>query len=412
MKRLIAIILILTLLLMGCSSNDSDNKKEKTKDEKATPTVYVEEEEGDDTPYSFKAEYASLNDSDMFRYVEDTIYSELVESLDSDQYLVEGIKIAYISKEYIQEVDYNSRQNIFFGYTLAELNDLFQGQKYVFTLGDDGQTTVKAFEKYDDTFEKALKNVAIGSGVILVCATVSLVSGGLGAPAVSMIFAASAKSGTICALGMGSFGGIAAGAITGIKTKDMNQALKAAATAGSEGFKWGAIIGAVSGGASETLGLKQATKNGLSMNEAAMIQKESGYPLDVIGKFKSVEEYQVYKDAGLYAKMVDGKLALVQDIDLGYKSMYKGKEITNLERMKMGLAPIDPSTNLAYELHHVNQEIDGTLAVLTQSTHRGAGNMTILHDLAKEGVHNAETGDLLWPQKKMMFWKAYGALFS
>ena len=38
-----------------------------------------------------------------------------------------------------------------------------------------------------------------GSGVILVCVTVSVVTGGAGAPAVSMIFAASAKSGAIFA---------------------------------------------------------------------------------------------------------------------------------------------------------------------------------------------------------------------
>ena len=48
------------------------------------------------------------------------------------------------------------------------------------------------------------------------------------------------------------------------------------------------------------------------MNEAAMIQKESGFPLELIKQFKSVEEYQVYKEAGLYTKMVNGKLALVR----------------------------------------------------------------------------------------------------
>ena len=378
-----------------------------------TPTSALVEVEGeaDETPYVFKAEFASLNDEKLFRYVGDAIYEELVASLDSDQYLVESVEFCYISKEYIQELEFNSQANIFFGYTLAELNDYFQGQKYVFTLGDDGQTTVKAFEKYDDTYEKALKNIVVGSGVILVCATVSVVSGGLGAPAVSMIFAASAKTGTVCALSMGAFGGIAAGAITGIKTKDMDEALKAAATAGSEGFKWGAIIGAVAGGSSEAIGLKQATKNGLTMNDAARIQQESKYPLDVIANFKSYEEYEVYKNAGLYAKMVDGKLALVQDIDLNYVSQYKGQPITNLELMQKGMAPIDPVTGKAFELHHVNQEIDGTLAILSQAEHRGSGTYSILHDLEKVGVHNAEAGDPLWDTKRKLFWKAFAGMF-
>lgn len=99
----------------------------------------------------------------------------------------------------------------------------------------------------------ALKNVAIGTGVILVCVTVSLVTGGLGAPAVSMIFAASAKTGTVMALSGGAMGGISAGIVTGVQTGDMEQALKAAALAGSEGYKWGAITGVISGGASEAM---------------------------------------------------------------------------------------------------------------------------------------------------------------
>ena len=55
----------------------------------------------------------------------------------------------------------------------------------MFTLGDDGDTIVTAFEAYDDTYEKVIKNVAIGTGVILICVTVSIVSEGFGVPAVS-----------------------------------------------------------------------------------------------------------------------------------------------------------------------------------------------------------------------------------
>ena len=161
--------------------------------------------------------------------------------MDSDEYFVENVSAIYISQEYIDELAYNSQANIYFGYTLQELSEQFQGKKYVFTLGDDGSTIVTEFEEYDDTYDRALKNVAIGTGVILVCVTVSLVTGGLGAPAVSMIFAASAKTGTVMALSGGAMGGISAGIVTGVQTGDMEQALKAAALAGSEGYKWGAI---------------------------------------------------------------------------------------------------------------------------------------------------------------------------
>lgn len=58
-----------------------------------------------------------------------------------------------------------------------------------------------------------LKNVAIGTGVILVCVTVSAVTAGAGAPAISLIFAASAKTGTIMALSSAGFGGFTAGVV-------------------------------------------------------------------------------------------------------------------------------------------------------------------------------------------------------
>ena len=246
-----------------------------------------------------EAGFSGMNDPNLLRYTEDTIYESLVTALDSEEYFVENVSAIYISQEYIDELAYNSQANIYFGYTLQDLAEQFQGKKYVFTLGDDGTTIVTEFEDYDDTYDRALKNVAIGTGVILVCVTVSVVTGGLGAPAVSMIFAASAKTGTIMALSGGAMGGISAGIVTGMQTGNMDEALKAAALAGSEGYKWGAISGAVSGGIGQTIALKGATMNGLTMNEAAAIQRESKYPLDVIKQFKSMEQYEICRDAGL-----------------------------------------------------------------------------------------------------------------
>lgn len=69
------------------------------------------------------------------------------------------------------------------------------------------------------------------------------------------------------------FSGVSAGVVKGIETGDLNESMKAAALAGSEGFKWGAISGTIAGGAGEAIALKGATLNGLTMNEAALIQK-------------------------------------------------------------------------------------------------------------------------------------------
>lgn len=202
-----------------------------------------------------KKEFKGLNDPQLLQYIEDAVYSELEEDFQSDDYRVEDISTAYISPEYLEDLEYNSQENIYFGYKLSELEEQFHGTKYVFTLGDDGRTTVKAFEAYDYTFEKVVHNLAVGTGVILICATVSVVTGGLGAPAVSVIFAASAKTGAAFALSSGAISGVVSGTVTGIKTGDFEEALKAASLSASESFKWGAITGAVTGGLAKTIQL-------------------------------------------------------------------------------------------------------------------------------------------------------------
>lgn len=392
MKRIISLILACALILSGCaqaqetsvvtyeteqvevqneSLNNSDevNKEVKETDQLNEEIPTAEEEDADPSPYEYVVDFESLDDADLMRYVEDNIYAELVEKLDSDEYFVENVSTAYVSQEYIDELTFNSQSNIYFGFTLAELDEMFQGTRYVFTLGEEGDTIVTAFEEYDDTYEKVIKNVAMGSGVILVCVTVSVVTGGVGAPAVSMIFAASARTGTIYALSSGALSAVAAGVVTGIQTKDMEQAKEAALLAGSESFKWGAISGVISGGASEAIVLKGATMKGLTMNEAAVIQKESKYPVEVIKQFHNIEEYEVFKTANLKPYMINGKTALVRaDIDL---KQLDELERTNLRRMELGLAPLD-ANGASYELHHIGQEADATLAILTQAEHDNA----------------------------------------
>ncbi len=342
--------------------------------------------------------FKGLSDPSLLPYVEDTLYESLVEELNSSDYFVENVKAVYISQEYLDEFAYNSKANIFFGYTLAELEAQFQGQKYVFTLGEDNHTTVEAWADYDDTYDRIIHNVAVGTGVILVCVTVSFVTGGVGAPACSMIFTAAAKGSAIGALTGAAFGGVSAGIVKGIETGDMEEALKAAALAGSEGFKWGAISGAISGGTSEAIKLKGATLNGLTMDEAAMIQKESGYPLDVIKGFKTKEQYDICKKAGLMRYEVNGKNALIRKIDLHYIDEF-GR--TNLQRMQEGLAALDPITGQAYQLHHIGQEMNSTLAILTEAEHMQGGNNQIWHIIGEASKIDRGVFD----KQRVEFWK-------
>lgn len=400
MKRLIALILVCALLA-GCTpqvnNSSTDPTTSMTEVQQTIEYTFTEE----DMP-----EFTGLDDTALLTYLEDTVYTNLVTELDNEMYFVENVSAIYISKEYLEEVAYNSQENIYFGYTLSELDAYFQGTRYVFTLGDDGQTIVTEFQEYDDTYDQILKNVAIGTGVILICVTVSVVSGGLGAPAVSLIFAASAKTGTIMGLSSGLFSGVSAGVVTGIETGDFDEAMKAAALAGSEGFKWGAITGSVTGGTGKAIALKGATLNGLTMNEAALIQKQSGYPLDVIKQFSSMEQYQICQAAGLSPHMVNGNIALIRNIDLNFVDDM-GR--TNLQRMQQGLAALDP-TGQAYELHHIGQHANSTLAILTKAEHMQGGNNKIWHVLGEATeVHGAGN---TWDLQRQQFWKQLAKMMT
>ena len=395
MKRLIALILVCALLT-GCTpQTNSDGIQEET----TAPATSQPK-----SSYSFTEEeppeFSDLNDVNLLPYLEDSIYSELVTALNSEDYFVENVNAIYISKEYLEEVAYNSQENIYFGYTLSELDSYFQGTRYAFTLGDDGQTIVTEFQKYDDTYDQMLKNVAIGTGVILVCVTVSIVTYGAGAPAVSMIFAASAKTGTIMALSSGVFSGVSAGVVKGIETGDLNESMKAAALAGSEGFKWGAISGTIAGGAGEAIALKGATLNGLTMNEAALIQRESKLPLEFIKNFHSMDEYTVLKNAGLTLSKVNGRMALTQNIDWDFIGDIEDGR-TNAQRVIDGLAPLD-QLGKPYELHHIGQMSDSPLAILTNSQHKS--NYSVLH--ANTGSTASNIDRNLFAKQKQDFWKA------
>ncbi len=304
MKKNIALVLSCALLLAGCGQRDVGSEIpintpqliEQTVKQKVVQEAIVnsqavnsvQDDQENNTDYLQKMHFKGLDDQDLHQYVEDTLYNDLVARIDSEVYFIENIDITYISKEYIDELAYNSQANIYFGYTLEELNEIFQGERYVFTLGEEGETIVIPFETYDNTYEEVIKNVAIGSGVILICVTVSVVSAGVGAPAVSVLFAASAKTATAFAVSSAGLGAVTEGIFIGIQTGDMDEAIEAAVLVGSEEFKWGAITGAVAGGASKLYEISKTSKVGSIPNKMiAFPEKVTLYTdnmLDIAGK--------------------------------------------------------------------------------------------------------------------------------
>jgi hypothetical protein len=290
MKRIIALLLAVILVLNGCGTYTTTGNAtiiiESTSEapditatsEKAVSNVLETDTEANTEHIDGKNDtniqnlnFTGLDDTKLLRYTEDNLYADLEYQLNSDDYVIEGVNAVYKSKEYLEELQYNSKSNIVFGYSLDELDEQFEGNKYYFTLSDDGKTEVQLYNAIsDDTYSRVVKNIAIGTGVILVCATVSMVTAGTGTPAtVSLIFAASAKTATSFALSTGTISAVAAGAIKGYQTGDVEEAVKAAAVSGSESFKWGAISGAVIGGAEEAYLMHTAAKTSETVIESA-----------------------------------------------------------------------------------------------------------------------------------------------
>lgn len=416
MRRFLCLILCCIVLIMtGCEKGPAPSSSEiesapstdVNSDNPVKRAVPVHTLEELQPKYLTTPSFTGLDDEELLSYMEDDIYYRLLQEIDTDQYYIQSVDAIYVSKEYLQETAYNSQSNVFFGYTLAELDDFFGDTKYAFTVGADGQTTVvPIISVADEGFtDEMLINLAIGTGVILVCVVICVVSDGAGAPAAAAIFAASAKTGAIAALSGGLIAGVTSGALKAYQTGDFNEALKAAAVCGSEGYKWGAITGAVAGGASEAIALHGATAGGLSMNDVARIQKESGYPLKLIKEFNSYEEYSIFKQANLKPFSINGRRILIDpNIDPFQIDEYG---VSNLDRMLKGKPPVINDGKTIIELHHIGQKNDGVLAMLTESDHEKFYSILHYKDLDISDIDR-----IAFNKERPKIWKTMGKLFS
>lgn len=376
MKKLLNVLLSCSLLLVGCGKKDTQSIKET---EKPVETPVAQE-----TPAvqeTKELNFYGLNDPALLEYTDKEVYKEVIEDLDSDEYYVSDIQTCYISQAYLEELQFNSQENVFFGYTVSELEKQFKGEKYVFTLGEDGTTVVKQFQAIEpeNVYKKMATDVAVGAGVILVTATVASLTVEA-APAVSVILAVGAKTGTAYALSTGAVSAVIGGAAEAFNGGDVEDSLKAMAVSGCEGVKIGAITGTLAGSAQAGLALKAATKSGLTMNQAAKIQQETKWSTKFIEQIHSPEEAEIYKNAGLQKMNIDGR-----EVYANPEFLNRSDELgrTNLERLKQGLNPIGEKpvmidgkeTIPSMEWHHVGQRDDGTLALLERVDHNPNGDI-------------------------------------
>lgn len=138
MKRFIAALLSVVMVLTGCSQPQSEVISEESISAETTETITLED---------LEPQYNSLDDEQLLAHIEDLVYRDTVEAINSDEYFVENVSAVYVSKEYLEEVAFNSESNIYFGYTLAELDEIFQGTRYIFTLSEDGNSKCRLIAK-------------------------------------------------------------------------------------------------------------------------------------------------------------------------------------------------------------------------------------------------------------------------
>lgn len=277
MKRILALLLSCTMLMYGCAINQTTDTSSESSVvatteitepvSEATEPVTVENEEPiiegmlSQEEYMEQISHLSFNNPELLNYYEDTVYSDIEEQFSSDDYSVENVEAVYISKEYLEELAYNSQENLYFGYKLSDLDEAFKDEKYIFTIDDNGCQTVKAFEEYQEyDYTNIIKNSAIGTGVVVICITVSVIAGSVGATTVSAIFLTAASTAVELGITSALISGAANAIVTGFETKDVEETFNAYVEGVAEGFKDGAIMGAIFGGASENIKIAKAAK--------------------------------------------------------------------------------------------------------------------------------------------------------
>ncbi len=102
----------------------------------------------------------------------------------------------------------------------------------------------------------------------------------------------------------------------------------------------------------------------------AKIAEISPYSSEINKFIKSVEELQVYIDAGLKESEINGRKVLLKD-DIDPKFVDEKTGETNRERMEKGRCPLDSETGEKIELHHIGQTPESPLAELLENQEHG-----------------------------------------
>lgn len=175
-SKAISIPLCLALVLQGCGvpAQTGNGSGPATPQESAQPVADNDQK---------------MSDADFVKKLEDAIYQLIVKDLDENgnrkDLQVQDVKAVYLSKEYLEQYAYNTKETKFFGTTLGELEKKFDKQKYVFDIDENGKTVSHAVDDFDNTFDEVTQAALLGTGAILISVTIVCATGG--APVTALV---------------------------------------------------------------------------------------------------------------------------------------------------------------------------------------------------------------------------------
>lgn len=141
----------------------------------------------------------------------------------------------------------------------------------------------------------------------------------------------------------------------------------------------------------------ETPESSLTDAQKQRLKEENGWSDEVVDSIHSAKEAEIYQNAGLKEKVINGKKYLIRD-DIDFEQRDKAG-LTNRERIQMKMAPY-AKNGQKIELHHIGQRQDSPLAELAMPEHRGKGNDPILHNKKKKSEINRAEFD----KERIQYW--------
>ena len=119
--------------------------------------------------YAENITFTGISDPALRDYLSEKITSLLGDTLSEDMEVV-SVETKYLSKEYLEELRYNSEMNVFFGYTAAELSEMLSGDMVYLTIDQDAEVSAQEVQEGEkkDYLQKLIQIVSDPRSIMLI----------------------------------------------------------------------------------------------------------------------------------------------------------------------------------------------------------------------------------------------------